>query len=311
MLSIRRHADETDDLYRKQGYLDMEARWLHLARSTAFFVWLKAASNVGKEKNMSDWLHTLPVLWMALLVFGFTYLVTAVIHTVVAILAVGERARSFKAISPGLLPPLGIIFGLFVAFTAAQVWTDNEKANAEIDREASALRNVVILATAFPRDSEAQLRELIRRYIADAVTQEWPMMAQGTATLRAIPGVLAEALRATLALSPSSEGQKTAQRQIAAALETALDARRQRIIISQSQVDLLKWVCLFLQAVCALVAIAMVHSDDRLASIIAMGIFATGVAASMLLILTYDRPFTGEISIRPDPLLQVMPEIAS
>jgi Protein of unknown function (DUF4239) len=266
---------------------------------------------LGKEKNMSDWLHTLPVLWMALLVFGFTYLVTAVIYAVVAILAVGERARSFKVISPGLLPPLGIIFGLFVAFTAAQVWTDNEKAKAEIDREASALRNVVILATAFPRDSEAQLRELIRRYIADAVTQEWPMMAQGTATLRAIPGVLAEALRATLALSPSSEGQKTAQRQIAAALETALDARRQRIIISQSQVDLLKWVCLFLQAVCALVAIAMVHSDDRLASIIAMGIFATGVAASMLLILTYDRPFTGEISIRPDPLLQVMPEIAS
>ena len=260
---------------------------------------------------MSDWLHTLPVLWMALLVFGFTYLVTAVIYAVVAILAVGKRARSFKVISPGLLPPLGIIFGLFVAFTAAQVWTDNEKANAEIDREASALRNIVILATAFPRESEAQLRELIRRYIADAVTQEWPMMAQGTATLRAIPGVLAEALRATLALTPTSEGQKTAQRQIAAALETALDARRQRIIISQSQVDLLKWACLFLQAVCALVAIAMVHSDDRLASIIALGIFATGVAASMLLILTYDRPFTGEISIRPDPLLQVMPEIAS
>jgi hypothetical protein len=232
---------------------------------------------------MSDWLHSLPVLWMALLVFGFTYLIAVAIYAVVNVCAVGERARSFKAISPGLLPPLGIIFGLFVAFTAAQVWTDNEKAKAEIDREASALRNVVILATAFPRESEVQLRELIRRYIADAATQEWPMMAQGRATLRAIPGVLAEALQATLALSPSSEGQKTAQREIATALETALDARRQRIIISQSQVNLLKWSSLFMQAVCALVAIAMVHSDNRLASIIAMGIFATGVAASMLL----------------------------
>ena len=110
---------------------------------------------------------------------------------------------------------------------------------------------------------------------------------------------------------PSSEGQKTAQREIATALETALDARRQRIIISQSQVNLLKWSCLFMQAVCALVAIAMVHSDNRLASIIAMGIFATGVAASMLLILAHDRPFTGEISIKPDPLLQVMPEISN
>ena len=130
-------------------------------------------------------------------------------------------------------------------------------------------------------------------------------------SLRAIPGVLAEALQATLALTPNSEGQKTAQREMATALETALDARRQRIIISQSQVNLLKWLCLFLQAVCALVAIAMVHSENRPASIIALGIFATGVAASLLLILAHDRPFVGEISIRPDALLQVMPEIGS
>jgi len=110
---------------------------------------------------------------------------------------------------------------------------------------------------------------------------------------------------------PSSEGQKTAQREIVTALETASDARRQRILISQSQVNLVKWSLLFMQALCALVAIAMVHSDNGLASIIAMGIFATGVAASMLLILAHDRPFTGEISIKPDPLLQVMPQTES
>ena len=106
-----------------------------------------------------------------------------------------------------------------------------------------------------------------------------------------------------------AEAAAAAQRDIATALETALDARRQRIIVSESQVNLLKWVCLFVQAVCTLVATAIVHSDNRLASIIAMGIFATGVAASMLLILAHDRPFTGQISIRPDALLQVMPEI--
>ena len=260
---------------------------------------------------MSDWLHGLPVLWMAILVFGFTYLVTAGIYAVITVFAVGERARSFKAISPGLLSPLGVIFGLFMVFTAAQVWTDNEKARAEIDREASALRSAAILATSFPSEFQVQLRELIRRYIADVAAQEWPLMAQGTANLRAIPGVLAEALQATLALNPSHEGQKTAQRDIATAFETAFDARRQRIIISESQVNLLKWVCLFMQAVCTLVATAIVHSDNRLASIIAMGIFATGIAASILLILAHDRPFTGEIAIKPDPLLQVMPEIAS
>jgi hypothetical protein len=78
---------------------------------------------------MSDWLHSLPVVWMALLVFGLTYSIAAAIYAIITVLAVAERARSFKAVSPGLLPPLGIIFGLFVAFTAAQVWTDNEKAS--------------------------------------------------------------------------------------------------------------------------------------------------------------------------------------
>src|SRR5262245_4653173 len=269
----------------------------------------EARANDAKETDMSDWLHNLPVLWMGLVVFGFTYLVTAGIYGAVMVSAVGARARSFKAISAGLLSPLGIIFALFVAFTASQVWNDTEKAKAEIDREASALRTVVILATTFPKDSETQLRGLIHRYIADAATQEWSMMANRTANLRAIPGVLAEGMQATLALTPSSEGQKTAQREMATALETALDARRHRIIISQSQVNLLKWSCLFVQAVCALVAIAMVHSDNRLGSIMAMGIF--GVAASMLLILAHDRPFTGEISISPDALLQVMPEIGT
>jgi hypothetical protein len=118
----------------------------------------------------------------------------------------GQRARSFKAVSPGLLSPLGIIFALFVAFTASQVWTDTEKAKAEIDREASALRTVVILATTFPKEAETELRGMIRRYIADAATQEGSMMANRTANLRATPGVLAEALQTILALAPRTHG---------------------------------------------------------------------------------------------------------
>jgi hypothetical protein len=257
---------------------------------------------------MSDWLHNLPIFWMTLVVFGFTYLLAAGIYGLVTVLAKGERARAFKAISPGMLPPLGIIFGLFVAFTAAQVWSDNERANAAVDREASALRAVVVFAAAFPGEPESRLRDLIRRHIEQAATQEWPMMARGTATLRFTPPLLAEALQLTLALTPNTEGQKTAQREIATALETAFDARRQRIIISQSQVNLVKWLCLFVQAAAALFAIAMIHCDIRSASAITVGLFATGVAASVLLIASHDRPFTGEISVGPGPLLQVMPD---
>ena len=63
-------------------------------------------------------------------VFGGTCLVTAAIYAFVILLATGERARAFKAMSPGMLPSLGILFGLFVAFTAAQVWSDNPKSGS-------------------------------------------------------------------------------------------------------------------------------------------------------------------------------------
>ena len=87
-----------------------------------------------------------------------------------------------------------------------------------------------------------------------------------------------------------------------------MDARRERINLSQSTVNWVKWTCMFAQAVCALVAIAMVQSDNRAAAAIAMAIFATGVAVSGLLIASHDRPFSGEIRVQPDALLQVRPD---
>jgi hypothetical protein len=56
---------------------------------------------------MSDWLFNLSVPWMALVVFVATYLIAGGVYLIVTKLAVNERARAFKAVSPGMLPPLG------------------------------------------------------------------------------------------------------------------------------------------------------------------------------------------------------------
>lgn len=257
---------------------------------------------------MSDWIHALPVVWMAVVVFGATYLGTAVIYSVVMFLSVGERARAFKAVTPGLLPPLGIMFGLLVAFLAAQVWGDVDRANVAVNREASALRAVVILSGSFPGEGGSRLRTLISQQIQQAQKVEWPAMARQRATLTMIPAPLAEALQTTLAWNTSGAGQVVAQREIVAALESALDARRQRILVSLSEVNGVKWVALMIEAICTLTGVAMVHNDNRLAARIAMGLFSTAVAVCVLLIAAHDRPFTGQLSVRPTALLQVQPD---
>jgi hypothetical protein len=261
----------------------------------------------GTGTIMSDWLHNLPVPLMAIAIFAFTYLLAIIIFASVSALATGERAKSFQAISPGMLPVLGILFGLFVAFTAAQVWSDSDRGSAAVSREASALRAVMLLAAGLPPEQESRLRDLIRDYVEQTATVEWPMMARQTASLRSAPIALAEALQFVVSMTPQNPGQQTAQREIISALGSALDARRQRIIVSQAEVNSVKWWSLYLQAICELLVIAVVHCGNRLASGIAMGLFATGVATSVLLIAAHDRPFTGQISIGPEPLLQIMP----
>src|SRR4029078_5756963 len=100
------------------------------------------------------------------------------IYWVGAALAKRDRLRvAFKAISPGMLPPISVVFALLVGFMAAQVWSDSDRAHTAVDHEASALRDALIISTAFP-DSEHRFRTLIRSYIQDVVTTEWPAMAR-------------------------------------------------------------------------------------------------------------------------------------
>jgi hypothetical protein len=262
------------------------------------------------EQVLSDWLHNLPVRWMAALFFGCGYLTVAVIYAVVVEFPTSLLVRA-RAFAPGMLSPLGTLFALFVLFTAAQVWNDNDRAIAAVAQEAGALRNTLVLATAFPKEPRSRLETLIHSHIEDVATKEWPMMARQTATLEIVPRNLVEALQLTLALTPISQGQGIAQREMVVALESALDARRQRILVSHSSVSLLKWACATIVAICVLIAIALAHGDKRAGALVAMGLFATSAAACYWLIDAYDRPFIGQLSIRPDPLLRVMPEASS
>ncbi|MBV8071540.1 MAG: DUF4239 domain-containing protein [Acidobacteriaceae bacterium] len=243
---------------------------------------------------------------MAVVFFGCAYLSAGLIYAVVVENEVGVWVRA-RAFSPSMLSPMGTLFALFVVFISAQVWTNNDRATAAVAQEASALRAVLILAGTFPAESRDRLETLIHSHIEEAATKEWPMMARRTATLEIIPRQLAEALQLTLALTPTSQGQGVAQREMTLELESALDARRQRILISQSSVSSVKWACLVIEAMCVLMAIALSHGGKRASALAAMGLFATGAAACFLLIAAYDRPFGGQLSIRPDPLLQVMP----
>ena len=251
---------------------------------------------------MFEWLFHLPVVWMALVIFAGTYLLAAAVYW-------GTTRLGFKGkvVEPAMLSPLGVVFALLVVFTASQVWGDLDRAGSAVASEASALRTVVLLADDLPKDEAANLRALISRHIEKAVSEEWPAMEQGRATLARPAAELSEALQKTPTFPATDDAQKIVQREIVSALNSALEARRQRIVISQSSVNPVKWIGVLLTGLCVLIATALAHLDNRRNCGIALWLFATGMAVSLLMIAAHSRPFTGEISVGPDLLRQVAP----
>src|SRR6476469_7673127 len=160
---------------------------------------------------MGDWFFNLPVPWMALVVFVATYLTAGSIYLVVTRLAVNARAKAFKAVSPGMLSPLGILFALLVGFIAVEVWSNFDKAKAAVATEASALRAVVVLAGTFPEEQKAHIYALVDRHIEEAVNEVWPAMAHHRASLSNVPTALIETLYYTLRLEPADGSQRIAQ----------------------------------------------------------------------------------------------------
>lgn len=259
---------------------------------------------------MIDWVDSLSIVPLVLVVCALMALVTVAIYLVVTRLAAAGRGDALAAVSPGFLPPMSLVFGLLVGFLAAGVWSNTSSAQQAVDNEASALRSVELLDRDFPAADQRQMDLLIRSYIQSAVNHEWPAMAHQTATLVVASPQLSAAEQLALRLPADNPGRMVAQREIVTSLEAAFNARRQRIILSQSSVNSAKWTGVIALGILTLIAIACVHSPNRRAAAITLTLFAVAIVVSLLMIAVQDRPFAGPYRVQPTPLVQVEPHAA-
>src|SRR5262249_46728382 len=74
----------------------------------------------------------------------------------------------------------------------------------------------------------------LKQYLGFIETDDWPEMARGGANLRRIPLGLADAMKALISFRPVAPEQRLAQERAVIAIEQALEARRDRIVLSQA-----------------------------------------------------------------------------
>lgn len=254
------------------------------------------------------WIEAQGTTVIALLMFGACYVLTAAIFCLAAIFSRRAVAQNLQAVAP-VLTLLGIILGLLIGFQAARVWTNLDRAGEYVGQEAGALRETVLLADSLPLEIRTSVRQAIRRHLHLVEADEWPAMARGQATLQSIAVGLADALTAVLSFTPVQANQQVAQERAVVAIEHALDARRNRVRLSQADIAPIQWIVITVLAVLILITLALVLIEDRLAMAIAMFIYSTAIAVCLVLLMVYDRPFgVGGFVIQPTVLRDIMPD---
>jgi Protein of unknown function (DUF4239) len=255
---------------------------------------------------MIAWIESQRTGMIALLVFGFSWILAGVILLAFAGLSRRRIAADLKASTPVMLTPLSVVISLLIVFLAARVWTNLDGANNQVTQEAGALYQVIMLADAMPADSRAMLRASVETYLHFVETEDWPAMALGQANSQRPPPGLAEAVQATLSFNPSTPGQVIAQQRLANALEQALEARRRRIQLSRAVILPIQWEVIILLDLLILAMIAMVHIDRRVTAAVNLFVFSTAVASCLVLLMVHDRPFTaGGFTLEPAMLREI------
>src|SRR5262249_16882198 len=121
--------------------------------------------------TMLPWVESQSPLVIALVVFSFWYALTGVIMGVALILAQRPVAKQLKASSAVTPTPLAVILALLLAFLSSRVWTNFDHARDHTGREATALREALLLSDALPVDVRANVHGAIKRHLDFIITE--------------------------------------------------------------------------------------------------------------------------------------------
>lgn len=236
-----------------------------------------------------------------------TWLIIAAVHLAV-------RHSPFDSLQPlplkdALIGVSNGMFALTVAFSAAGIYNDTLQARAAVQREAHALQNVLALTEGLPADAGGMVRNGVLQYARMAVEVDWPAMA-GPNQIDDPRFSVSDKLLVRLINDVAQEQAKAGSPSILGTLLSQVfevrTARLARITLSKSGISNAQWITLLIMAICAMISVALVHNHNRGIQILAMNLYAVVLAAAFFLLLAHDRPFTGDISISPAPLQQLV-----
>jgi len=198
-----------------------------------------------------------------------------------------------------MLQAVMVFYGLAVALIVVNVWRNYSDVAKVLSQEATAAAALYRDVSSYPEPSRSQLQKQLRDYVYQIIHQAWPMVQHGQ-----IPSAGVEIMnnfQATLSsFEPMTEGQKILHTETLRAYDQLIQARRLRLEALQVQLPGVLWFIIIAGALISLSSSFFFRVEDGWLQAIHVVLVAAFIGISIFLIYAFDRPFRGDLGLRPD-----------
>lgn len=209
-------------------------------------------------------------------------------------------AARFLHRNAGVVAPfsnlLALLFGLFVAFLANDIFIHAEHARASIAREADAVRVILNIS-----DGLGERGRTLRQQVADlgkvSTGEDWRSEQQIAAADAQSLKMLREVMFGELAAT-----DVFVRHAIEAEIKDIRGARRERIAVAHSRTSALKWIAAFILGVLTQMAVVVVHLGKPRPAILSVTLFGFGMAFILWIVLERHDPFEGAYPVTLEPV---------
>ncbi len=258
------------------------------------------------------------VTWLAAAPLWLSALIVVVIPTVLSMLGpvlvrryvVLDRLTTNNEVAGFKFAVVGVVYAVLLGFAVIVVWEKFRDAEGSVAQEAGAALTLYRLAgglgTEQPDQAGSVFRADLVTYVRTAAEDEWPAMWYGRPSNRVTE--LVTQLYAVVIADQAEHNAPSLQSEMLYQLDQLAQARRFRIGAAEGVVPGIVITVLVVGALATVGFTFFFGTINLRAQVLMTGIVALIIFLGLHVILAVNKPFTGPVSVSPNPLREVLTE---
>jgi hypothetical protein len=237
----------------------------------------------------------LHIVWLVGLFLAIPFVSAGVLHWVTQHSPLAPALKAYSGVVGPFFVSVGLLFGLFATFLAVDVWERVSVSNRSLELEVGALQTIKQLSQAIGEVGKA-VDAAVEDYAIVTLNEEWkndrnPRSAAADDALGRLAGAIIDPKIAEAAGS-------AAQAALLTCFHELREARATRIHIASTHSDPYKWATVILLGILTQVALVFCHIGDRKAQFVALLLFSTGFAITLIALGVHERPLADPELVR-------------